>query len=568
MESGVTGNVYSLIKSAYENCHFKIKLAGGITHSFESTTGVKQGCSLSPNLSNLFQNDLHNIFQAGCSPVELDGFSFNSVSWANDLILVSKSQQGLQTCLDKLENYCIKWGLQVNASKTKCMVMSLGKTATSNMSFAYGDQELDIVESYKYLGVLVTYNWNVNKMIQDRINKANGAIFMIKRAISSTQNVSIDLALSMFDKRISPVLLFGCPIWGVPLHRFSIKLSVNTIPETDVKSWLVDVLHSISERVTEKHIKSYRVYRKKNEIFVEFNDLSTKSSVVNGFYKKPVPIDLVVCKENHLEYEKVHSNFCKFTLGVSKYSSTTLALGELGRFPIEFKVLRQCVSFWHRMEVGTDNELLQRAYNEGKAIQLPWIKQLSIFLQNNGIGNMEAQMGHLKENYVKKKVKQRLQDQYMQKYNSYVTENLVTGKTLIVAHFCNKQYEKSNYLDVIQRPDIRTVFTRLRIDSNKLADSKFRSYRYKSQLDDNCSDCQVRESVVHRILHCKKGELGKIRSAFYKVINDAVNNNFLSISDKEKINFILNVAPDTADSVRDKVVSAICKFVNDVYKFD
>ncbi len=88
---------------------------------------------------------------------------------------------------------------------------------------------------------------------------------------------------------------------------------------------------------------------------------------------------------------------CKFALGVSKYSSTTLALGELGRFPIEYKVLRQCVSFWHRMEVGTDNKLLQKAYSEGKTNELPWIKQLSIFLHNNGIGTIEGQMGNLKK---------------------------------------------------------------------------------------------------------------------------------------------------------------------------
>ncbi len=266
LESGITGNVYNLIKSAYYNCTLKIKLAGGITHSFESTTGVKQGCSMSPNLSNLFQNDLHDIFQTDCNPVELSGFSFNSVSWADDLFLVSRTQEGLQTCIDKLQVYCDKWGLQVNALKTKCMVMSLGKTAISNMTFSYAEQELDIVESYKYLGVLVTYNWNINKMIQDRINKANRAIFMIKRAISSTQNVSTDLALSMFDKRISPVLLFGCPIWGVPTYRFSIKICVDTIPDSDVKPWLVELLQRFSDRVTGNDIKSYRVYRAKNEI--------------------------------------------------------------------------------------------------------------------------------------------------------------------------------------------------------------------------------------------------------------------------------------------------------------
>ncbi len=35
--------------------------------------------------------------------------------------------------------------------------------------------------------------------------------------------------------------------------------------------------------------------------------------------------------------ETVHTNYCKFTLEISKYESTTLTLGELGRFPLQNK---------------------------------------------------------------------------------------------------------------------------------------------------------------------------------------------------------------------------------------
>ncbi len=128
-------------------------------------------------------------------------------------------------------------------------------------------------------------------------------------------------------------------------------------------------------------------------------------------------------------------------------------------------------------------------------------------------------------------------------------------------------YKKKHYLAAVQSPDIRTVFTRLRIDSNKLADSKFRSYRYKNQIDDNCSDCRVKESVTHRLLYCNKGGLDKIREHFYKAMGEIIENFHLTECTK-KINFILNVAPDVANSVRDKVVPYICKFVKDIYRLD
>ena len=57
---------------------------------------VKQGCSMIPILSNLFQNDIHDIFNdTDCDPVKLYETHFNSISWADDLLLLSCSREGL-----------------------------------------------------------------------------------------------------------------------------------------------------------------------------------------------------------------------------------------------------------------------------------------------------------------------------------------------------------------------------------------------------------------------------------------------------------------------------------------
>ncbi len=486
------------------------------------------------------------------------------MSWADDLILVSQTEQGLQKCIDSLEGYCNKLGLQVNASKTKCMIMSLGKVSTDKMSFSYGNAELDIVESYKYLGLLITYNWNVTKMIQDRIDKANRAIFMIRRAISSVQNVSIDLALSMFDKRISPVLLFGCPIWGVPTHRFSVKLCIEGIPDKDVKTWLLGVLKTFSDSLLATDIKSYRVYRTKNEIFIDFSSIESKSRIISGFSVKPTTCDIVNVQQNSPEYEKVHSNFCKFALGISKYASTTLAFGELGRFPIKFKVLNQAVRYWHRLEIGTDIFLLQRAYSECKAHDFPWLKELSTFLGNNGIGHIESQMGNLKECYVKSKIRQRLQDQYIQIHNDYVNSNAQSGKSLVISQcYRMESYGKRKYLDLVKNPDIRTIFSRLRLDVNKLVDSKYRSYRSKNQADNCCFECHVTDDVIHRLFYCTKMGLRNVRLKFY---SDILSYRDLQlVDDNAKLSFVLNSVSGVGKGDLGKAISLVCTILSNVF---
>ena len=58
----ITGKNYQVMKNAYETPQFCVKTMYGLSEYFSSTTGVKQGCILSPVLSNIFQNDLHECF--------------------------------------------------------------------------------------------------------------------------------------------------------------------------------------------------------------------------------------------------------------------------------------------------------------------------------------------------------------------------------------------------------------------------------------------------------------------------------------------------------------------------
>ena len=57
--------------------------------SFLVASGVKQGIPMSPVLSNIYKNDLHDIFGKSCDPVHIGDSHVNSISWADDLLLDS-----------------------------------------------------------------------------------------------------------------------------------------------------------------------------------------------------------------------------------------------------------------------------------------------------------------------------------------------------------------------------------------------------------------------------------------------------------------------------------------------
>ncbi len=175
--------------------------------------------------------------------MDLDGIGLNSLSWADDLVIISTSKNGLQKCLNNLSEYCNKWDLTINIHKTKVMVLSAGNAYVNDIQF--NNDFLECVSTYKYLGLVWSRNGNLTRMEQDRVEKARKASFAIQKAISTSQNVSVDHALSLLDKQLEPILQYGCPIWGFPSNNCSIRLKYDSIDTKQLKKQLYTILKSI-----------------------------------------------------------------------------------------------------------------------------------------------------------------------------------------------------------------------------------------------------------------------------------------------------------------------------------
>ena len=76
-------------------------VSGGLLQPITTIIGLKQGCCLSPLLFNLFVNHLPTIFDQSCDPVSIYNEKFNCLLWAEDLLILSRSQSGLQNAMDK-----------------------------------------------------------------------------------------------------------------------------------------------------------------------------------------------------------------------------------------------------------------------------------------------------------------------------------------------------------------------------------------------------------------------------------------------------------------------------------
>lgn len=77
------------------------------------------GCT-QPILFNLYINDLvKELNNANTDPVVIGDIYLNSLLYADDIVLLSNSQEGLQNSLNVLKYFCCLWKLDVNKHKSK-----------------------------------------------------------------------------------------------------------------------------------------------------------------------------------------------------------------------------------------------------------------------------------------------------------------------------------------------------------------------------------------------------------------------------------------------------------------
>ena len=227
-KSGINGNLYKIIKDMYVNVKSKLSVKCGdyLSDSFTSQIGVRQGDVLSPLLFNLYINDLVTMFNHDCNPVKLNDQSVNCLLYADDIVLLSESQDGLQNSLDILDTFCKKWKLHININKTKTMVFNKPGRKTK-ATFNIGGIDIENVTNYKYLGLVFNAAGKFGIAKKDLKQRANKAMFKLLKTFKGA-NPNYRTYMHLFDRVVAPILLYASDLWAGYIN-FKDKELYNTL---------------------------------------------------------------------------------------------------------------------------------------------------------------------------------------------------------------------------------------------------------------------------------------------------------------------------------------------------
>ena len=163
---------------------------------------------------------------------------------ADDAVIFSESVEGLQTSLDSLESYCKKWNLQVNISKTQTMVFRKGGNLRQNEKWTYAGENIEIVNNFNYLGIVLSSGGLFVKATNTLVGKALKAMRALL-SITKEMQVPVNIMFNLFDSFVGSILNYSCEVWGFAtaenierVHRKFCEWLVNVKIQRKIYTWL------------------------------------------------------------------------------------------------------------------------------------------------------------------------------------------------------------------------------------------------------------------------------------------------------------------------------------------
>ena len=117
-----------LIRNLYRNQQTTVRVNDEITSWMKIKRWVRQGCVLSPLLFSLYSEWIFRECDTDKSRITVGGRCFNNCRYANNTVLFATCEDNLRKLIKEVNDKSLDYGLRINATKTKTIVVSKSNT--------------------------------------------------------------------------------------------------------------------------------------------------------------------------------------------------------------------------------------------------------------------------------------------------------------------------------------------------------------------------------------------------------------------------------------------------------
>ena len=207
---GVPEWLVKLVINLHEGTFCKVMIDGSLSDAFEVRSGVIQGGILSPLLFVLvIDYVMKRVIEETNAGIEWrNGRKLADLDYADDIVLISEGPEEMQRVVDCLVREGKKVGLVINCAKTEIMNINID----NQRDCVIGGRIVKQVERFKYLGTVLSKDGSLNKEFEERLQKANQAMGMLK-TVWNNNNFSIHTKIRIYKTMVRPILIYGHESW-------------------------------------------------------------------------------------------------------------------------------------------------------------------------------------------------------------------------------------------------------------------------------------------------------------------------------------------------------------------
>ena len=205
----INADLIKVIESLYSKATSAVYYNGSVEEWFRTTVGVRQGCLLSPTLFNIFlERIMTDALENHEGSVSIGGRTITNLRFADDIDALAGKEDELVKLVNHLDTTSTKYGMEINAEKTKLMT---NNTKGISLDVRIGGQKLETVQSFKYLGSVVTDEGSKQE-IMSRIAQTIGALTKLK-AIWKDKNIALSSKIRLMRSLVISIFLYACETW-------------------------------------------------------------------------------------------------------------------------------------------------------------------------------------------------------------------------------------------------------------------------------------------------------------------------------------------------------------------
>jgi hypothetical protein len=135
-----------------------------------------------------------------------------SLAFADDMVIVAKSEREMKEMMRNLETYVRKKKLEVNVEKTKMMVFSKRKRKNEESEWKWEESKIERVSEFKYLSYTFNERATDKAQVREVVRKANKVVGCVWGIGERLLGGEFGRRMMMFESMVESVLMYGAEI--------------------------------------------------------------------------------------------------------------------------------------------------------------------------------------------------------------------------------------------------------------------------------------------------------------------------------------------------------------------